>query len=91
MPARRRWVGALARSWNGAASRLLAMTQERLLGSFVVRLTAVTGRLEVTVLDLRDGDVTRWTDPDEAWRRLLRNVGGGPSARPRPEDPDVTS
>jgi hypothetical protein len=66
-----------------------AVAQERLLGSFVVRLTAVAGRLEVAVLDLRDGDVSRWSDPNDAWRRLLRHVPDGPTARLHPEDPDA--
>lgn len=65
------------------------MAQDRLLGSFVVRLVRVAGRLEVAVLDLREGDVTRWRDPDEAWRRLLRDAPDGPHARPSLEEPDA--
>lgn len=65
------------------------MAQERPLGAFVVRLVRVAGRLEVAVLDLRDGDVSRWRDPEDAWQRLLRDVPGGPAARPTLEDPDA--
>lgn len=65
------------------------MARERLLGSFVVRLVRVDGRLEVSVLDLRDGDVSRWHDPDAAWRRVLRDTDGGRSARRPLEDHDA--
>ncbi len=63
------------------------MAQERLLGAFVVRLVLVSGRLEVATVDLRTGTVEHWRDPANAWQHLLRNVTGGPTARPEPEDP----
>jgi hypothetical protein len=65
------------------------MAQERPLGAFVVRLARVAGRLEVAVLDLRDGDVSRWRDPEDAWRRLLRDIPGGPEAHPTLEELDA--
>jgi hypothetical protein len=81
----------VARSWNATSSTLAGVARPRLLASFVVRLERVGGRVELALLDLRDGEVSRWDEPSAAWRRLLRDVAEASDGPPAPAEADAST